>query len=148
MRREKQEAFLSMLSPQATMGRLHSLSGTLMRTQADPTVLICRVRLTPTTVNIKKKKSVRTRFSGSAVTLVILGHSSSFSHDVLRLFMTHSRLRITHAVMNPSHAPLSLWFSFILHSHNISHCSHTPFLIWFLLLIESAWTMFEYVWLQ
>jgi hypothetical protein len=81
------------------------------------------------------------------LTLVFLGHSFSFFHDVLRLFMTHSRLRLTHALMNPSHAPLSLLFFYSFIPTMIIHLSHTPSLILFLLLIRSARTMFGYAWL-
>ena len=75
-------------------------------------------------------------------------HSFTFHHDVLRLLMTHSRLRITHTLMNHSHAPLSLLFFYFFIPTMIIHLSHTPSLILFLLLIKSARTMFGYAWLQ
>jgi hypothetical protein len=82
------------------------------------------------------------------LTLVFPGHSFTFHHDVLRLLMTHSRLRITHALTNPSHAPLSLLFFYSFIPTMIIHLSHTPSLILFFLLIRSARTMFGYVWLR
>ena len=76
------------------------------------------------------------------LTLVFPGHSFPFHHDVLRLLMTHSRLRITHALMNHSHAPLSLLFFYSSIPTMIIHLSHTPSLILFLLLIKDARTLF------
>ena len=82
------------------------------------------------------------------LTLVFPGHSFFFYHDALRLFMPHSRLRITHDITNHSHDPLSLLFFYSFIPTMIIHLSHTPSLILFLLLIRSARTMFDDVWLQ
>ena len=62
------------------------------------------------------------------LTLVFLEHSFTFYHDMLRLLMTHSRLRITHDLTNPSHAPLSLLFFYYFISHdNYSSLPHSLF---------------------